>query len=292
MEEDDFEYDITFPTSRNGNLDDAAGPVDDFEEFDDLRFDDESKEPETVVYLLGWAGCKDKYLAKYSTFYEKKGCITIRYTAPTDITYFKPVELRNIAVKLLDLVPDYNLEESPVFFHVFSNNGCFVYSQISDILCSGEYERFNNLQIRGCVLDSAPGKRRITRAAYAFALASGKTGLFLHTTYIYILVYLFLTAIKTMICSTYYGKNYAGTPHTLYGRMKDDKSRWPQLFLYSKVDKVIPYTDSEEVMKYRSEVLKVSVESQCWDDSNHCQHLVKYRESYIANCYSFIDKYR
>ncbi|CAC5399133.1 Transmembrane protein 53 [Mytilus coruscus] len=291
MEEDDFEYDISFPAPRTGNPDDAAGPVDDF---DDLGFDDDddSKEPEPVVYLLGWAGCKDKYLAKYSQFYEQKGCISIRYIAPTNVTYFNPAELRNIAVKLLDLIPDYSLEDNPVFFHVFSNNGCFVYSQISDILCSGEHERFNSLKIKGCILDSAPGKRRITRAAYAFALASGKTGLFLHTTYIYILIYLFLTAIKTMICSAYYGKNYAGSPHTLYGRMKDDKSRWPQLFLCSKVDKVIPYTDSEEVMKYRSEVLKVSTELQCWDDSDHCQHLVKYRESYIANCYRFIDKYK
>ena len=208
------------------------------------------------------------------------------------MTYFQPDELRIISKKLLDLIPDYSLEENPVFFHVFSNNGSFVYSQISDILLSGEHKKFNCLKVKGCIIDSAPGKRRITKAAYAFALASGKTGLYLHGVFIYIIFYLFFTAIYASICSLFYGKNYAGTPHTLYGRMKEDKSRWPQLYLFSKADKIIPYTDSEEVLKYRSEVLKVQVECQCFDDSDHCSHLRKYRESYIANCYRFIDKYK
>jgi len=224
-------------------------------------------------------------------FYLYCRCISIRYTAPIDVTYFQPHELRIISKKLLDLIPDYSLEENPVFFHVFSNNGSFVYSQISDILLSGEHKKYNCLKVKGCIIDSAPGKRRITKAAYAFALASGKTGLYLHGVFIYIFFYLFFTGIYASICSLFYGKNYAGTPHTLYGRMKEDKSRWPQLFLFSKADKIIPYTDSEEVLKYRSEVLKVQVDCQCFDDSDHCSHLRKYRESYIANCYRFIDKY-
>lgn len=72
MEEDDFEYDITFPTPRTGRLDDAAQSVADLE---DLEFDEDYNGLEPVVFLLGWAGCKDKYLAKYSEFYEQKGCV-------------------------------------------------------------------------------------------------------------------------------------------------------------------------------------------------------------------------
>lgn len=70
MEEDDFEYDITFPTKRGLSLNEAASPIDNL---DDFAYEDDSSEPEPVVYLLGWAGCKDKYLAKYSEFYEQKG---------------------------------------------------------------------------------------------------------------------------------------------------------------------------------------------------------------------------
>ena len=34
---------------------------------------EEDKRP--VVVLLGWAGCQDKYLAKYSAIYEEKRCL-------------------------------------------------------------------------------------------------------------------------------------------------------------------------------------------------------------------------
>lgn len=216
-------------------------------------------------------------------------CISIRYTAPTAVSYFDPPEVRVIAKKLLDLIPDYSLEENPVFFHVFSNNGCSVYAQMSDILCSGEYK---NMKVKGCIIDSAPGKRRILQGSYAFAMASGKGGLSFHATFLYILAYLMFTGLKSMLYTLFYGQDNTGSPHTLYGRIKNDKSRWPQLFFFSKGDKIIPYTDSEEVLKYRSEVLKVQVDSQCYDESGHCSHLRNYRENYISNCYQFIDKYK
>ncbi len=31
--------------------------------------------PEPVVILLGWMGCQEKHLAKYSEFYVRKGCV-------------------------------------------------------------------------------------------------------------------------------------------------------------------------------------------------------------------------
>lgn len=70
MEEDDFEYDITFPTRKAFSLNEAACPA---ENLDDFAYEGDSSEPEPVVFLLGWAGCKDKYLAKYSEFYVQRG---------------------------------------------------------------------------------------------------------------------------------------------------------------------------------------------------------------------------
>lgn len=46
--EDDFEYNITFPKTTKWNA-------------------------EPVVILFGWAGCIDRYLAKYSEIYQQKG---------------------------------------------------------------------------------------------------------------------------------------------------------------------------------------------------------------------------
>ena len=63
MEDDDIDYDITFP-SPHTDLDDSD------EVLDEYVFEGESKEP--VVFLVGWAGCQPKHLAKYSKIYEKR----------------------------------------------------------------------------------------------------------------------------------------------------------------------------------------------------------------------------
>lgn len=63
MEDDDIEYDITFPSPSTG--------IDDGDEIlDDYVIEGESIEP--VIILIGWAGCKPKHLAKYCKIYEKR----------------------------------------------------------------------------------------------------------------------------------------------------------------------------------------------------------------------------
>ena len=60
MEDDDIEYDITFPS--------PTGPEEDIE--DEYVIEGEVKEP--VVILLGWAGCQEKHLQKYCQIYEER----------------------------------------------------------------------------------------------------------------------------------------------------------------------------------------------------------------------------
>ena len=78
QDQKDLDYYITFPsfpaastTSKDEDDDDdepRLGGPDQREEFVFVYEDD--KRP--VVVLLGWAGCQDKYLAKYSAIYEEK----------------------------------------------------------------------------------------------------------------------------------------------------------------------------------------------------------------------------
>ena len=70
---------------------------------------------------------RDKELAKFSKIYEDAGCVTIRYTAPDEYVFLEQERVRPLARKLLDLVEEMSLENSPVFFHSFSNGGCVVY---------------------------------------------------------------------------------------------------------------------------------------------------------------------
>lgn len=65
MADDDLEYHIKFP-STTPKESSANGESDEF-----VFVYDEEKLP--VVILFGWAGCQDKYLAKYSSIYEDRG---------------------------------------------------------------------------------------------------------------------------------------------------------------------------------------------------------------------------
>ena len=121
--EDDLEFHITFPSPTSSitdggskattNAPDAAAGQGG--EFVFVNRGD----PEPVVFLLGWAGCIDKHLSKYSKIYEDFGCITIRYTAPAEYIFFDVEKIRPLAKKLLDLISEMSLEENPVFIHVF-----------------------------------------------------------------------------------------------------------------------------------------------------------------------------
>jgi Eukaryotic protein of unknown function (DUF829) len=66
QQEDSLEYFIKFPTPnfRNQTADQAA-------ENDYVFVYNEKNVP--IVLLLGWAGCQDRYLMKYSKIYEDRG---------------------------------------------------------------------------------------------------------------------------------------------------------------------------------------------------------------------------
>ena len=63
VSEDLLDYHITFPSPVSQDISD-----DDFEDLGSGVV--EEKEP--VVILLGWAGCQDKHLAKYSAIYDQR----------------------------------------------------------------------------------------------------------------------------------------------------------------------------------------------------------------------------
>ncbi|GBO07201.1 Transmembrane protein 53, partial [Araneus ventricosus] len=112
--DDDFEYYITFPV--------IAEPV-------------VSKEP--VIILFGWAGCVDRYLAKYSEIYQKKGCTTIRYITSPNVVSPRCIDekkIHNLAGNVINLLLDMKFDKHPIFFHVFSNGGATVYRYVSELM--------------------------------------------------------------------------------------------------------------------------------------------------------------
>lgn len=58
-------------------------------------------------------------------------CITLRYTAPVECLFWRRDKMPYIGKRLLQVITDKRLDEHPIFFHVFSNGGAFLYQHIS-----------------------------------------------------------------------------------------------------------------------------------------------------------------
>lgn len=187
------------------------------------------------------------------------------------------------------MVCEFNLEENPILFHIFSNNGCLLYSEISDILHSSEGQSYSKYQVKGTVIDSAPGKRRVLQAAKAYMITSGRGGITGYFVFFSVVVALLFGRFYSFILSLL-GKKNASKQHHVYEAIKDDKSRWPQLFLYSKADQIIFHYDIEEIIEYRQKVLNVPMSSVCWNNSDHVSHLRLNRESYFTQCQYFLEQ--
>ncbi|KAG9343329.1 hypothetical protein JZ751_014310 [Albula glossodonta] len=267
MGDADIDYNIVFPDS-----------------FITERHWKASKEP--VVILLGWAGCKDKHLAKYSSIYNERGCITVRYTAPLKTVFisesFGYKELSTIAYKLLELLYDYEVENNPIFFHVFSNGGFMLYRYMAELLRS--HGRFSTLNVVGTVVDSAPGSQNVTGALRAITASLGPN---INIVLLYVLLALFACMVFLLRIVLYSVTKYIHKNH--YDAMRDHPSSWPQLYLYSQADRVIRHKDVEMMVKAVQEK-GVTVDSFDFGTSAHVSLYRDYPEEYSSRCLAFLSR--
>ncbi|KAL0966071.1 hypothetical protein UPYG_G00290530 [Umbra pygmaea] len=265
MSDDGLDYNIVFPDALISE-----------------RHWHETKEP--VVILLGWAGCRDKHLTKYSSIYNKQGCVTIRYTAPLKTVFvsepFGYKELSNTAKKLLEILYDYDVENSPILFHVFSNGGFMLYRYIVELLHS--HKQFSTLCIVGAVVDSAPGSGNVRGALRALKATLGpKINIMLR----FVLLALFAVTVFLLRVVLYPLTKYIHRNH--FDAFRDHPPSWPQLYLYSTADQVICFTDVELMVR----ALKgkgISVESIDFKTSSHVSHFRDFPEEYSKLCLDFL----
>ncbi|KAK2821929.1 hypothetical protein Q5P01_021994 [Channa striata] len=265
MADDEIDYNIVFPDAGTSE-----------------RHWQDTKEP--VVILLGWAGCKDKHLNKYSSIYNEQGCVTIRYTAPLKTVFisesFGYRELRSTALKLLEILYDYEVENSPIFFHIFSNGGFMLYRYIVELLHSDK--QFRSLCVIGAVVDSAPGSGNVRGALRALRATLGpKISPFLR----YFLLGLFAVTIFLLRVVLYPLTKYIHKNH--YDAVRESPPTWPHFCLYSRADEVIRHRD----IKVFVETLKqkgVPVDSVDFVSSAHVSHFRDFPHQYAVECRKFL----
>ncbi|NXI70113.1 TM53B protein, partial [Anseranas semipalmata] len=236
-----------------------------------------------VVVLLGWAGCQDKYLAKYSAIYSQKGCTVIRYTAPWRMVFFSESfgirSLRTPARRLLELLFDYSIENRPVLFHVFSNGGVMLYRYIIEALHT--QQPFKNLKVVGTIFDSAPGRRNLRGSLRALATVLVSTNVLLK----YFLVFAFATTAVVLRILLYPLTRFIHESH--YDALLKAPSRWPELYLYSQADAIISASEVKRMADARQQ-LGVSVTAVDFLDSAHVSHMRAYPTYYSNLCTTFL----
>ncbi|NWI99570.1 TM53B protein, partial [Crypturellus undulatus] len=236
-----------------------------------------------VVVLLGWAGCQDRYLAKYSAIYSQRGCAIIRYTAPWRMVFFSESfgikSLQTPAQRILELLFDYNLENRPILFHVFSNGGVMLYRYIVEALHT--QQPFKSLRVVGAIFDSAPGRRNLRGALRALGTVLVSTNVLLK----YFLLISFAIIAVVMRIILYPLTRFIHESH--YDALLKAPSQWPELYLYSQADAIIKASDVEQMAEARQR-LGVSARAVDFSDSAHVSHLRAYPTSYSNLCRTFL----
>lgn len=213
-----------------------------------------------------------------------QGCVTIRYTAPLKTVFisesFGYKELRNTALKLLEILYDYEVENSPIFFHTFSNGGFMLYRYIVELLHSDK--QFSSLSVVGAIVDSAPGSGNVRGALRALTATLGPK---ISPVLRYILLVLFAVTVFLLRIVLYPLTKYIHKNH--YDAVQDRPPAWPHFFLYSRDDQVIRHKDIEgflETLKQKG----VPVDSFDFVSSPHVGHLRYFPEEYTLKCHEFL----
>ncbi|XP_066591147.1 transmembrane protein 53 [Prorops nasuta] len=275
---------IVYPSSSSSTTDPSSSSKECNGDDQDQQKDEfvfvyeDDKKP--VVVLLGWAGCQDKYLAKYSAIYEKKSCITVRYTAPVECLFWRTDRMPYIGQKLLEALMDKNLEDHPIFFHVFSNGGAATYQHVSLAMQKTD----SPLKVKGVIFDSAPGERRLITLFKAIsAILGGHPLTNLPMTFF---ITLFLSVLWFFeILGDLLGKEQTVKMNPI--NLAEETYSWPQLFLYSNVDSLIPAADVEKFANRRAE-RGVRVQMVLFTDSPHVKHYATYQDVYVNSVCNFI----
>lgn len=240
---------------------------------------------EPVVVLLGWGGCKERHLSKYSNIYGSQGCTTLMFIAPTEmlISLNSRKILSSNAKKLVNLLEEMDLIERPLFFHCFSNGGALMYDLIREVLLRRD-EIYN---IRGCIFDSGPAEIRL---AYVCRMLSSIIPSESYRRYIQaIVIFLRLYAIYAYnwILDYFIDNQDALRRQSVWQSLVHEPNICPQLFLFSRDDDVCHYKSIQKFIQLRKDK-DVVVDFYMWDQTPHVSHFRYYPDQYERIILDFI----
>lgn len=199
--------------------------------------------------------------------------------------------MKLLGEKVLKLLFDMNFENNPIFVHLFSNGGAYMYMNILLAIQNSSRQRHKrDLNICGSIYDSAPGQRRFSSLYRALAAIYGRktnvVPLFISVCLVCIwIVEDGYSIVKNLIT----GQRPLLDRGPLQGLIDETTAVWPHMFLYSKEDDIIPVEDIEMFAKYRQEKFNVPVRKICFENSEHVKHFISHPAYYVQCVCRFIN---
>jgi len=238
-----------------------------------------------LVILFGWAGCRDRYLSKYSAYYQNEGFSVARFTAPiAKIRSFS--SYRKFAFEIYEKILEQE-PNRPIIFHVFSMNGCSLFTALWDLLDSVPDGTEIKARVRGLIFDSSPANVLPWQAANAISVAMfSKSSVVPREAYRIALAGIFsvhraIVWLQSNFIDSTYEKHYA------YFRLqKFTDLPKKQLYLYSDADDICLSASIEQFQQVQRD-RQASIQVQRYTDSDHCQHFRIYEENYKRLCLDF-----
>eukprot|EP01024_Parvocaulis_polyphysoides_P011157 TRINITY_DN1391_c2_g1_i1.p1 TRINITY_DN1391_c2_g1~~TRINITY_DN1391_c2_g1_i1.p1 ORF type:complete len:319 (-),score=33.47 TRINITY_DN1391_c2_g1_i1:648-1583(-) len=224
-----------------------------------------------VVLLMGWFGCSDRYLKKYSEVLSDMGWSSLRIILP-GLRVFNTYQSQfPYAATILDLILETGLHTNrKLVLMAFSNNGAVIMEKFNTLLFDEKYTPILK-NIVGVVYDSAPAYMHLMKGAEAIRV--GVPNFILG--WIISLGFMFLAVI------------YSWRPPQFWkyvGEVLPDK---PYLYFYCMNDTLTDHVKLEELIEEQKSKTKITVKK--WDESIHCTHLVKHKEEYTQALKAFLE---
>ncbi|VDN55587.1 unnamed protein product [Dracunculus medinensis] len=241
-----------------------------------------------LVLLFGWAGCVDRYLAKYSEIYEKQRYSIVRFTA--DVRKIRSfASYRDFALEIYEKVVERSTT-SVIICHLFSMNGCLVFCALWDLIDTVVDNDFIKSKFRGIIFDSSPANVNAWQTATAFSIVHmppskyGRSFREIYRIFLasYFSIYRAILWLRSQWESNVYEHNIA-----YYRLLAISDLPKNQLFIFSSIDGICSANSIAEFARIQEErgaqICKI-----IFSDTPHCQHLRFHPDEYEHACLNFI----
>ena len=250
-----------------------------------------------LVILAGWLGCHLKNLDRYATLYKSLGFKVMRVIAKPATIIMASTEERDqagihretmyqLAMEVVNNAS--SLPSSHIIFHVFSNGGCFLWESICKILSVEELStqaKILKMRLQAVVFESSPAhyteNSNLLNNALKFCSPSDRE-----------IAHNYLQCREALLGKEKYSQMNLQRARDYWEGLKNCTFPVHTLYICSKNDKLTPFEELYDLIQHRvSQQQSYIVEYCIFEDSAHCQHILKYPLEYEECILSFVKRF-